>query len=205
METVIERYIQDCELQLVERADGSLYFDFYAARWYDPKDPGTEYQLPSGRLERIERHAFDDVLDDPETRLRINHSRDFDLGDKSTGLVLRTDQYGLRSIHPFDPTDVDHQKARSKITKKLAKGASFKATALLRFERQGNNIIQWVTKITRLEDVSIVDRPAYKGTTAMMRCEHEEEIERQYQEWIESERQKEEDRKLIEKLDQLTR
>jgi HK97 family phage prohead protease len=200
--TQIERQLPDCELQLVERADGSRYFEFYAVRWYDPRDPGTEYQLPNGRVERVERHAFDDVLSSDDVSFRWNHSRDFELGTKETGLILRTDEFGLRGIHPYDGEDPDHQKVRAKIVKKLARGGSFKARAMLRFADEGGKHVQYVSKILSLEDVSIVDKPAYKGTAAIVRSENEEEIERSYQEWCEQQKQ---DAALLEKLDNLIR
>lgn len=205
METIIERYNAESELQWVERADGSQAIEGYAVRWYDGT-PGTEYKLPNGRVERIERHAFDDVLkSNANVQLRWNHSRDFTLGDTTTGLILRSDQYGIRFSHPYDASDPDHVKVKTKIKKGLAKGSSFKASAQLRFADENGQHIQYVSRIINLEDVSVVDRPAYAGTAALVRYENEEEIERSYQDWLASEKQKAEDAALLEKLNNLIR
>lgn len=172
----ITRYTEDTDTQVIERTDGQSYIEGYAVRWYDGT-PGTEFQLGPNRVERIVRSAFDGILNDPneDTKCRFNHSREWTLGDKSTGLVLRSDEYGVRYRLPYDPADPQHQVVRSKRQKNLITGSSFKADVKYRWKRENDKDVAEVVDVARLYDVGPCDKAAYASTTAVVRAEDTDE------------------------------
>jgi HK97 family phage prohead protease len=177
MQQVIERYTKDHETQIVERSDGTSWIEGYAVVW-------GEYQMPNGRWERVDRSAFTKVLAEQTEPVsaRFNHSRDYELDRSDLSLTLTSDIHGLRYKFPYDSSDPDHAKVRSKIKKGLIRGSSFKALASYKWQNDGNREIGVVEEIARLDDVGPVDHPANQNTTAIMRSDSDE-LEASYQEW----------------------
>jgi hypothetical protein len=156
----------------------------YAARFYDPNDPKTEYRYKAYRKdgtvveirERILPGAFDLALKEDETRGMYNH-RSL-LGNRIPGrdkntLELRADSTGLwYEVDLADTTtgrDVKISLERGDIT-----GSSFVFTAREGgiTARQENDYIVRELRSLFLHDVSAVDYPAYAGTTAELRSKH---------------------------------
>lgn len=163
-----------CETQPVslERAGGALYFEGYASVFYDGTEK-TEYRpLPHVR-EHINKTAFDEVVRSAENiKAFYNHSPDFELGStKLNTLFLRIDAKGLRYTIPYDDSDPDHTKVKRKIEKGIAKGASFKALGQMTIERDGNRYIRTIETVEKLDEISIVNDPAYTGSQAIIRSQ----------------------------------
>lgn len=170
----------ESEVQVITREDGTKHLEGYALVFYNG-DPKTEYTLSPGKIERIKREDVDKALENKKIiPLRYNHSKDYLLDDTSRTLVLRTDEVGLKFSCPFDEADPDHMKVQSKLSKGIIKGSSFEAIARHHWERDGEKAIGWVADID-FSDISVVHKPAYEGTMAIVRSSDElEEIEREY-------------------------
>lgn len=188
------------QAEVIERSDGSKTISGYAVLWYDGT-PKTEYPMPNGRIERIRRADFEPILSQKDpVALRFNHSKDCELDNTGATLVLRADDKGILFNAPYDPTDPDHQKTMAKFNKRQIKGCSFRAIARHTYEQVGNKVIGWLTDIERFVDVSIiggnvVDKPAYNGTSCIIRSEAED-----YEEWRKA---KEETEKIIKRAESL--
>lgn len=156
----------------------------YAARYYDPKEPGTEFRyqfaVPDGTgrkievRERIMPGAFDQAIQLDECRGMYNHS--VLLGNRVPGrlnntLELRADDRGLwYEIRLADTTagrDTKISLDRGDIT-----GSSFvfqpRSEGGIVARQEGDYIVRELRSL-KLLDVSAVDYPAYKAATAELR------------------------------------
>ena len=201
-------------IEIITREDGTQHLEGYAMRFYDGS-PETEYALSSGKVERIARADIESTLLQVKSLpLRYNHSKDYVLDDTDHTLTLRCDDKGLRFSAPFDSNDPDHMKVKCKIDKGIIRGSSFEALGMHRWEKDGEKSVGWVKDLD-FKDVSIVNSPAYEGTSAMVRSAEElEEIEREHNDAFKIELPKEEPkiderevliRSLEEKVAQLER
>jgi HK97 family phage prohead protease len=163
----------------------------YAARFHDPTDKGTEYELWPGLSERVSPTAFDAMLGNPDSDVvgLFNHSMDHLLGRRSAGTMrLSKDARGLR--YEIDLPDT----ASGRDVKTLAergdlKGSSFSFRSKpngKRDERQQDGTThRWLTDL-EVFDVGPVTIPAYKGTTAGMRAVQVNDADRKAWEAAES-------------------
>ena len=156
----------------------------YAARFYDPNDPGTEFRyrftVPDGTgrkievRERIMPGAFDQAILHDECRGMYNHSTL--LGNRvpqrvNNTLELRCDDRGLwYEVELAETTagrDTKISLERGDIT-----GSSFvfepRAEGGIVARQEGEYIVRELRSL-RLLDVSAVDYPAYKSATAELR------------------------------------
>lgn len=153
----------------------------YAARFYDPADPGTEYRYKARRSdgssieirERILPGAFDLAIVEDEVRGMYNHSQL--LGRRrpqreSNTLELRSDDKGLwYEVQLADTAagrDVRIGLGRGDIT-----GSSFVFRGRpdgISVRMEGDYIVRELRSLFLL-DVSAVDYPAYEGTSAELR------------------------------------
>ncbi|WP_425399654.1 HK97 family phage prohead protease [Aeoliella sp.] len=165
------------------RSGNQEFFRGYAVVFFNGQEE-TEYRIMPNVRERISRTAFDNVLKNtPNIMAWYNHNEDFMLGQTEDGsLSLIKDDRGISFEIPFDADDPDHQKVKAKILKGFAKGASFQANGNTSMKRSGNEFIRTIEEITELLEISIVNRPAYRGTEAVVRdirrLETEERIRR---------------------------
>lgn len=145
----------------------------YAARFYDRADPGTQFTLAPGLVERIARNAFDAALRrGDDVRGLFNHDANFVLGRTKAGtLRLVADSRGLRyEIRPTD-SSVAHDVA-SWIKAGEVSGSSFGFVgARSRFTEERMPGGDWLTvriveDIGRLLDVGPVTYPEYSATSA---------------------------------------
>lgn len=181
MEEIV-RSTTNHDTQLVERSNGTKEITGYASVYYDGTS-GTEYQLDDNLYERVSPGCFDKALAERQNvEIRYNHSTDFVLGDVESGAIVRTDDKGLRYSVPFDDSDPDHLKVKSKIEKGLIKGSSFQALGpTYRYQDENGKHIAWLTGVKVLRDCSPVNNPAYKGAPALMRSE---ELDKGYKDWL---------------------
>ena len=138
-----------------------------AAVFYDPRDPGTQFELMTGIFERIDPHCFDDFLrSSSDVVILWNHDVNHLLGRRSAGtLSLSVDTRGLRYSVITPDTGLGHDLTtlarRGDIT-----GSSFAFIVdQVRWHDEGSRAIRTVEKAS-LVDVSLVTSPAYESTTA---------------------------------------
>lgn len=155
----------------------------YAAVFFDPAQPGTEYELWEGTVERIMPGAFTRALREDDVRGLFNHSSNRLLGRKSAGtLRLAEDDRGLE--YEIDPPDT--QTGRDVVTS-LERGDlsgssfSFEVTDEEWKKVDGQNIR--VILGVKLYDVGPVTFPAYQDTTAGVRAEETVEARTRCKAW----------------------
>ena len=150
----------------------------YAAVFYREGDPDTEYWITDDIVERIDRSAFDQVVGRDDVLAVFNHNDDNLLGRSSANtLKLRIDDVGLRYEIRFDENDPDHVRVQSKINRGDLSGSSFaffdpvsEWNDNVRYAGRDGVSIRNITDVGNLYDVGPVSFPAYKGTSAGMRC-----------------------------------
>ena len=81
-----------------------------AAVFFDPRDPGTEFELMAGIFERIDPHCFDDFLRSSGDVVALwNHDMNHLLGRRSADtLSLSADTFGLRYSVVTPDTGLGH-------------------------------------------------------------------------------------------------
>ena len=171
MERTIERRLVAGPVSRVtvqRAAGGKRAIVGYAAVYYDPDDPGTEYYLGSGVVERIMPGAFDRALrEKQDARALFNHDSSHLLGRVSAGtLRLESDRKGLRYRITEDPNDPDHQSVIAKIERGDLTGSSFSF-----YIRAVSWTAEAAADVRQIEDLDLVEVspvtfPAYESTTA---------------------------------------
>lgn len=150
----------------------------YAARYYDPSDPGTEYPmefLPGTPLERIMKGAFSGNVNDDVLAVWA-HNAETILGRTVSGtLRLRADELGL-----WYEVDLPDTAAASDLAKLITRGDV--DTSSFAFENPNDNWrtengreIREIRSFGRIRDVSPVPggHAAYSATSVGMRCDGE--------------------------------
>lgn len=156
---------------------GNACIGGYAMVYYT-EESGTEYRIreASGKypaqVERMMPGCADGLLDDPELDAvgLFNHDSNFVLGRSTSGtLRLSLDQRGLRY-------EIDPPESRADVVEAVERGDvtgssfAFYIDEEERIEdRENNQIIYEIRKISRLQDVGPVTYPAYKGTESVLR------------------------------------
>ena len=158
-----------------ERADGKKTISGYAAVYHRAGDPGTEYQLGEGYLERIKAGAFDAALAGSEDVISaFNHDPSKVIGRRSNGtLRLSSDAVGLRYEVDLNPEDPEHVSIAAKVKRGDVKGSSFAFSPKengQRFHQEGKVRYRTLESLN-LFDASPVTTPAYSGTTAGLRAD----------------------------------
>ena len=169
----IERRNFGQSVQLRTAADGkSQIISGYAAVFYRVGEPGTQYPLWPGCVERILRGAFDNALQRADdVRCLFNHDVNQIFGrTTSQTLLLKVDDIGLFFEDTLPDTE-DGRSLASKIQRKDVTGCSFSFTS-------GPKPAEWTTEKTpdgvtfdvrnivdvTLFDVGPVTFPAYTAT-----------------------------------------
>jgi HK97 family phage prohead protease len=158
---------------VVKGKTGATKIVGYGAVFYDPKDPGTEYQLSSTTRERIAPWAFDRVLtSSDDVMATLNHNMDYLLGRRSAGtLRISKDSRGLKYEIDYNPADPQHVSVMAKIQRGDLRGASF--WFQLSKEKTTTTSTGYIREIqdVRLIELGPVAWPAYPSTTAGSRGE----------------------------------
>lgn len=166
-------------VEFIRSAAGVECFSGYAAVFYDPNNPGTEYTISPGLKERIDRRAFD-VTPMEDVELWFEHSNTHVMGEVRTKtLFLSVDSKGVKFDAPFDATDPDHARALAKIKKRRVNGASIRFTGEYDMHKEGNTWIRTIRKITQLRELSLVNKPAYEACAVNVRSKELAELEAQ--------------------------
>ena len=172
-----------------QRADGQPpAIVGYAARYYDPNDPNTEYRIDMGRwgiiVERIAPGAFDRAVNEDDVVGLFNHDANLVLGRKSAGtLHLRLDAKGLHyDINPPASSNVPESIRRGDV-----KGSSFSFSVRgQKWEEMKIDakdvVIRTLTDV-QLYDVGPVVFPAYGAASTGVRAFDPESLGRELDAW----------------------
>jgi HK97 family phage prohead protease len=156
------------------RADGSKMIVGYGAVFHRADDPGTEYQLWRGAVERVGRSAFDNALKRPDdVRGLFNHDSDRVLGRTTSGTMrLSVDDRGLRYEIDLPDTQTARDVAAS-IERGDITGSSFSFSVEgEEWQRDDGRGVEIRTiKDVKLFDVGPVTFPAYQSANTGVRAD----------------------------------
>lgn len=140
----------------------------YGAVFYNAKDPGTQYQLWPGVVERIDPHAFDVAIRENDIVGLYNHNPDHVLGRNRSGtLKLSIDETGL--YYEIDPPATQLAKQVSvSIERRDITGSSFAFDIEAEEISDEGDIVVRTIKKARLYDVGPVTYPAYTASTTQV-------------------------------------
>jgi HK97 family phage prohead protease len=158
-------------VRLEKREGKSPLIVGYGAVFYNAADPGTEYELWEGFVERIMPGTFDRAIQEDDVRGLFNHDPDNLLGRTTAGTMrLSVDATGLR--YEIDPgntqiaKDVCEHCERKDLT---GSSFSFCVTDQTELKEDGKRVRE--IRGVKLFDVGPVTFPAYTGTSAQCRSE----------------------------------
>lgn len=137
------------------------------------------YELWPGATESVDRHAFDDALDD-DVRCLIDHDTRLVLGRNTAGtLRMKTDDHGLWFEVDINPEDTDAMNLYARVQRGDVSGCSFGFDILdEETERREDGSTHWTIKKVKLYEGSICTFPAYQNTQAEARREDLKTIRR---------------------------
>lgn len=165
----MERRYSGAVVQLQKRDNAQPMIVGYAAVFYREGDPGTEYELWPGLIERIMPGAFDKAIREDDVRALFNHDHNAVLGRTKSGtLRLSVDAVGLR--YEIDPPDT--QVARelvALIERGDITGSSFAFFPDDTSFRDVGQTTYIERNVVKLADVSPVTYPAYEATSTGVR------------------------------------
>lgn len=162
-----ERRFFSADLEL--RAEGNEIAGYAAVFEKNSEDFG-------GWVERIDKRAFDDVLDNDAFAL-FNHNPNFVLARNKFGLTLTVDDTGLR--YSFIPPNTSlGNDVKELIRSKVITKSSFAFTVGAQEWNYSKNpnvpSVRTIKKVSRLFDVAPVTYPAYPDTTVGVRSYNQE-------------------------------
>lgn len=163
----MERRAINREVAFVEE---SQVISGYAAVFYRPDDPNTQFELQPGVYERILPGAFDRAIREDDVYALFNHEASNVLGrTQSRTCKLTVDDIGLHYEASL-PDTTTARDVRTLISRGEITGSSF-AFDIGRENRRHDAGVQVVelVEIHPLYDVGPVTFPAYRSTTAMAR------------------------------------
>lgn len=172
------------------RADGKEQIIGYGAVFYRAGDPGTEYEMWQGVVERVDRAAFKNALARPDdVRGLVNHDPNLLLGRTLAGtMTLSVDDRGLKYV--IDPPDTQ---AGSDAVKSIKRGDitgssfSFVANAVEWKEANSTEPEVRIIKDVTLYDVGPVTFPAYESASTGLRgvaVGSTDDAKREYDAWL---------------------
>lgn len=175
------RHVFGDRVKVETRADGKKTIVGYGAVFHRAGDPGTEYELWPGLVERVDRHAFDRAIVDDDVRSAFNHDVSLILGRKAAGtLRLTVDEIGLRY-------EVDPPAARADVLESIERGdvtgSSFAFEPLVQEWRDDGDRELRILKDVRLHETGPVTFPAYTSATAGVRAASMTDVRQQYEAW----------------------
>lgn len=178
------QWFNDAPVGISTRDDGTRVIFGYASVFWNPNDPGTEYQLGRDLRERIARDAFSRALNErQDVRGLFNHDSSQVLGRVANGTVkLMTDDRGLR----YEITPPDTQVGRDVVAlleRGDVTGSSFAfMPTKTAFEKGQEYNVRWIQDLTLL-DVGPVTYPAYTSASSAVRSVSDPEIAQDYAAW----------------------
>lgn len=153
-------------------SSGSRFISGYAAVFYRPGEPGTEYRLGPDTIERIAPTAFNRAIRERhDVRGLFNHDSNMLLGRTASGTMrLSVDSTGLRYEIDADPQSPLHQTVLRMLQRGDLSGSSFQfAVTKHSVARAANGSYIRTIEDFNLYDVGPVAFPAYSATTSAAR------------------------------------
>lgn len=142
-----------------------------AAVYYNPDDPGSEYRLWDGAVERILPGAFDQAIKEDDVRCLWNHDPAKPLARTKSGtLELRATAEGLEYRARLGDTSTARD-VREHVKRGDVDESSFAFTVRPggdQWDREGDLMVRTLSDL-RLYDVSPVSYGAYSSTTVAAR------------------------------------
>jgi len=166
--------------------DGNEYIEGYFAVF------GSDYNIGPGMSESIDRHAFDNALDD-DIRALTNHDTRLVLGRNTAGtLELSPDEHGLFGRVLINPNDQDAVNTKARVDRRDVTQASFGFDILdEETEYRDDGSIHWKIKSVKLYEVSVCTFPAYEETNLQARAAQRDELEkRKLEAWKNEQKEK---------------
>lgn len=166
MPRAAERIRTAGECQLERRADGGRRLVGYGAVFYRADDPGTEYRLYRGVVERIAPGAFKTAIASGDARALFNHNPTALLGRLSKGtLRLSEDRRGLR--YEIDVPDTSAGRDVLELVERGdVDGSSFGFNVIAERWTAADDLEVRTLLEVELIDVGPVTFPAYSSTSA---------------------------------------
>lgn len=164
--------------------DGNEYIEGYFAVF------GSDYEIWPGATESIDRHAFDNALDD-DIRCLTDHDTRLVLGRTTNGtLELSVDEHGLYGRALINPNDQDAVNTKARVDRRDVTQASFGFDILdEETEYRDDGSIHWTIKAVKLYEVSVCTFPAYKETNLQARHADKDAYDkRQFDAWKEEQK-----------------
>jgi HK97 family phage prohead protease len=165
-------------VRVESRADGKPTIVGYAAVFYDPNDPGTEYPMYDDLVERLMPGCFDRAMKEDDVRGMFNHEDSLLLGRTSSGTMrLSVDRRGLR--YEIDPPDTQAARDLMELLRRGdVTGSSFSFSPDDTSYRDADGVYVIERNAVKLWDVGPVAFPAYTSTEAGLRAATPEQVER---------------------------
>lgn len=162
-------------IEIRSGANGASVLSGYGAVYFKASDPGTQFELWPGYVERIAPGAFDRAIREDDVRGLYNHDANFLLGrTKSKTMRLSSDDVGLKYEIDVPDSQVGRDVAAS-IKRGDLDGSSFSfsifgdgTNAGDAWVMEGETMVRTILAV-RLYDVGPVVFPAYEATTASAR------------------------------------
>lgn len=158
----------------------------FAAMYFDPEDPGTEYELWEDMYEQMMPGCFDRALrENQDVRGLMNHDPNMLLGRTSAG-TMRLNLTAKGLAYEINPPDT--QAGRDCVTsieRGDLTGSSFTFSASdVTWREQNGKIIREIRDV-QLYDCGPVTFPAYEATTTGLRAAagEVEDLRRAYDGW----------------------
>lgn len=180
------------KVEIRSDAEGKSIAHGYAAVFYNSTQPGTQYELWEGCVERIMPGAFDRAIrENQDVRALFNHDEDHLLGRVSAGTCrLSVDAIGLK--YEIDlPDNAIGNNVRVSLGRGDLRESSFS------FAARRNGKITWTEEtvdgktlcIRQVEDCDLFDIgpvtfAAYDASTAAVRSDSRRELEQERQEYL---------------------
>lgn len=163
----------------------------YAAVFYRAGEPGTEYELWPGFIERVMPGCFDRALSErQDVRGLVNHDSNQVIGRFLSGTMrLSVDQIGLRYEIDLPDTTAGRDIAIS-VDRGDISGSSFAFLDVETTYVRGEN---GAPDYRELRDVNVFDvgpvtYPAYEATTTGIRSADAETLKREFDAWAAQQR-----------------
>lgn len=173
------------EVRVERRAEGEPpHIVGYGAVFYNEADPGTEFELWDGLVERIMPGAFDRAIAEDDVRSLFNHDTNYVLGRKVAGtLDLAVDEKGLL----YDTTPPDTQAVRDLVLAPIGRGDVSGSSIMFVVREQVWREVDELT-IREIVDVDLwevgpVTFPAYEATSTNVRSADVEDVRGQLEAW----------------------
>lgn len=165
----MERRSTPTAVKIVNRDDEPPKIRGIAARYYDPADEGTQYELWPGVVERIMPGAFDRTAKGDDVVALFNHDPSLVLGRRSAKtlkLFLRKD--GIH-YHITPPDTAAGRDTIESIRRGDVQGSSFGFMAMTTEWKLEDGVDVRELHDVQLIDVSPVTFPAYTSTSVGVR------------------------------------